>query len=158
MLNYTSEANYIEQKYKRNMLQFQRFEWVTVHVRKSVNWIKWTSPPWLGLGGDKLTHLGARPTQSELVFPHIRALLQTEILLSLICCPGGWSQTITQVKKLDVEVLGWRGYMWSLVVRPVGHTAKFDKIMLETAYGREMNIQLSGSSSCGQSCSQMLIA
>jgi hypothetical protein len=27
-----------------------------------------------------------------------------------ISCPGGWSQTIPQVKKLDVEVLGRRGY------------------------------------------------
>ncbi|CDQ79451.1 unnamed protein product [Oncorhynchus mykiss] len=27
--------------------------------------------------------------------------------------PGGWFQTIQQVKKLDVEVLGWRGYSWS---------------------------------------------
>jgi hypothetical protein len=27
-------------------------------------------------------------------------------------------QTILQVTKLDVEALGWRGYMWSEVVRP----------------------------------------
>ena len=26
---------------------------------------------------------------------------------------------IPQVKKLDLEVLGWCGYMWSVVVRPV---------------------------------------
>ena len=38
---------------------------------------------------------------------------------------------IPQVKKPDVEVLGWHGYMWSVVVKPVGHTAKFCKIMLE---------------------------
>ncbi len=25
-------------------------------------------------------------------------------------CPGGWSQTILEVKMLDVEVLGWCGY------------------------------------------------
>ena len=37
------------------------------------------------------------------------ALLQTEILLSFISCPGGWSQTIPQVKKPDVEILGWCG-------------------------------------------------
>jgi hypothetical protein len=28
-------------------------------------------------------------------------------------CPVGWSQMVTQVKKPDVEVLGWRGYTWS---------------------------------------------
>ena len=44
---------------------------------------------------------------------------------SFISCLGGWSQTILQVKKPDVEVLSWRGYTWSAVVRPGGHTAKF---------------------------------
>ena len=48
-----------------------------------------------------------------------KALLQTEILLSFISCLGGWSQMIPQGKKSDVEVLGWRGYMWSAVVRPI---------------------------------------
>ena len=51
----------------------------------------------------------------------------------------------------DVEVLGWRGYMCSAVVRPVGHTAKFSEITLEAAYGREINMKLSGSSSVGHS-------
>ncbi len=32
-------------------------------------------------------------------------------------CPSGWSQTILEVKMLDVEVLGWCGYTWSEVVR-----------------------------------------
>ena len=60
------------------------------------------------------------------------SLLQTEILLSFISCPGGWSP---QVKKPDVEFLGWCGYTRSAVVRPVGCTAKFSKtteLMVET--------------------------
>ncbi len=56
-------------------------------------------------------------------------------------CPGGWSQTILEVKMLDVEVLGWCGYTWSAVVRLVDYTAKSSETPLDTAYGREMNSQ-----------------
>ncbi len=55
---------------------------------------------------------------------------------------------------LDVEVLGWCGYTWSAVVRPVECTDKFSEMPLEMAYGREMKIQFMGNSSGGHSCSQ----
>ncbi len=42
----------------------------------------------------------------------------------------------------------------SVVVKPVGCTAKLSETPLETAYGREMNIQFTGNSSGGHSCSQ----
>ncbi len=51
-------------------------------------------------------------------------VMQTDCCSS---CPGGWSQTILEVKMLDVEVLGWCGYTWSAVVRPVGCTAKLSE-------------------------------
>ncbi len=41
--------------------------------------------------------------------------LRNSLVLQTYCCsscPGGWSQTILEVKMLDVEVLGWCGYTW----------------------------------------------
>ncbi len=58
------------------------------------------------------------------------------------------------MKILDVEVLDWRGYTWSAVVRPSGCTAKFSETHL--AYGREINIQFKGNSSGGHSGSQII--
>ncbi len=85
------------------------------------------------------------------------SLCRNSLVMQTDCCSsclGGWSQTILEVKMLDVEVLGWCGYTWSAVVRPVGCTAKFSETPLETAYGREINIQFTGNSSGGHSCSQ----
>ncbi len=81
------------------------------------------------------------------------SLCRNSLVMQTDCCSsclGGWSQTILEVKMLDVEVLGWCGYTWSAVVRPVGCTAKFSETPLEMAYGREINIQFMGNSSGGQ--------
>ncbi len=52
------------------------------------------------------------------------SLCRNSLVMQTDCCsscPGGWSQTILEVKMLDVEVLGWCGYTWFAVVRPVGY-------------------------------------
>ncbi len=72
--------------------------------------------------------------------------------LSAAAVPGGWSQMILEVKMW--RVLGWCGYTWSALVRPVGCKAKLSEMPLETAYGREINIQFTGNSSGGHSCGQ----
>ncbi len=98
-----------------------------------------------------------RTTSLQMSFPETvsDSLCRNSLVIQTDCCrkcPGCWSQTIL-VKMLDVEVLGWCGYTWSAVV-PVVCTAKFSETPLETAYGREMNIQFTGNSSGVHSCSQ----
>jgi hypothetical protein len=81
----------------------------------------------------------ARPSQSEYIFPHKRALLQTEIQLSrwLVSDDPAGEEAGCGGPGLAWLHVVWRGYT---VMTPVGCTAKFYKIMLEAAYGREMNI------------------
>lgn len=55
--------------------------------------------------------------------------------------PGSWSQTILEMQMLNVEVLGWCGCMWSVIVREVEYMAISSEMSLKTPDGREMNIQ-----------------
>ncbi len=92
----------------------------------------------------RMTSMQMRFRFSEMVSD---SLCRNSLVMPTDCCsscPGVWSQAILEVKMLDVEVLGWCGYTWSAVVRPVGCTAKFFEMPLETAYDREMNIQFMG--------------
>ncbi len=100
-----------------------------------------------------------RTTSMQMSFPEMvsDSLCRNSLVMQIDCsssCPGVWSQTILEVKMLDVEVLGWCGYKWSAFGWPVGCTAKFSELILETAYGRKTNIQFTGNSSGEHSCSQ----
>ncbi len=56
-----------------------------------------------------------RTTSMQMSFPETvsDSLCRNSLVIQTDCCsscPGGWSQTILEVKMLDVEVLGWCGY------------------------------------------------
>ncbi len=56
----------------------------------------------------------------QMIFPEM--VSDSSLVIQTDCCSScldGWSQTILEAKMLDVEVLGWCGYTWSAVVRPV---------------------------------------
>ncbi len=57
-----------------------------------------------------------RTTSMQMSFPEMvsDSLCRNYLVMQTDCCsscPGGWSQTILEVKMLDLEVLGWCGYM-----------------------------------------------
>ncbi len=76
-----------------------------------------------------------RTKSMRMSFPEMvsDSLCRNSLIMQTDCCSsclwGGWSQTILEVKMLDGEVLGWCGYTWSAVVRPVGCTPKFSEIL-----------------------------
>ncbi len=54
----------------------------------------------------------------QMSFPEMvsDSLCRNDLVMQTDCCSsclGGYSQTILDVKMLDVEALGWCGYMWS---------------------------------------------
>jgi hypothetical protein len=103
---------------------------------------------WLGksaaMGGHRPTHLGVRPGQSDISFPHKRALLQTEILLG----------TRSDNPAGEIAGSGGPGLAWlHMVVRLVERTTKFSKITFAAAYGKEINFHFSGNTT-GHYCSQ----
>ncbi len=80
-----------------------------------------------------------RTMSMQMRFPEMVSdcLCRNYLVMQTDCCssrPGGWSQTILEVKMLDEEVLGWCGYMWSAAVMPVGCTVK----ILWNAFGESL--------------------
>ncbi|XDV35840.1 hypothetical protein PO909_005711 [Leuciscus waleckii] len=80
-----------------------------------------------------------RITSMQMSFPETvsDSLCRNSLVMQTDCCsscPDAWSQTILEVKMLDVEVLGWCGYTWSAVVRPVSCVISLR--LLHSWYGR----------------------
>ncbi len=76
-----------------------------------------------------------RMTSKQMSFPETvsDSLCRNILVMQTDCCSScssGWSQTILEMKMLDVEVLGWCGYTWSVVIRLAGCTVKFSETPL----------------------------
>ena len=146
------------------MQQFQRFYWVTVHIRKSVNWKElgpnlWIShdwaraQPWVGLGGHRPTHpLGsqAQPIRKRLF---VGKNLITDRNTPQLHYLSRW--LVSDDPSREEARCGGPGLAWLHVVCgcEAGWMYCF-KTTLEAADGREVNIKFSGNSSGGHSCSQ----
>ncbi len=79
-----------------------------------------------------------RTMSMQMSFPEMvsDSLCRNSLVMQTDCCSsclGGWSQTILEVKMLDVEVLGWCGYTWwgGLDVLPNSLKCLWRRLMVE---------------------------
>ncbi len=94
---------------------------------------------WAFAHSSRLRWRSMRTMSMQISFPETvsDSLCRNYLVMQTDCCsscPGGWSQTILEVK-MYVEVLGWCGYPWSAVVRQVWCTAKFSETPLDSLWG-----------------------
>ncbi|XP_047667371.1 ribonuclease inhibitor-like [Tachysurus fulvidraco] len=93
-----------------------------------------------------------RTTSMQMSFPEMvsDSLCRDSLVIQTDCCSsclGVWSQSIVEVKMLDVEVLGWCGYMRSAVVsiscdelREESWSSLFSALRSETSKLRELHL------------------
>ncbi len=100
---------------------------VSLCIQNAINKMHLCSLSITSFGGTSPEHADELPWDGFWQFVQKLFVMQTDCSSS---CPGGSSQTILEVKMLDVKVLGWCGYTCSAVVRPVGCTDKFSEMHL----------------------------